>query len=174
MLSFPGSVFSSWLPVKSRIRRRAARSPSIECLEIRSLLTALGWSDVTNLTISFAPDGTNIAGNSNQLNASLEHLGTPEQWQSIVVSAFESWLNELGFSISVVADSGDDFGINGATHGDARFGDVRMGAILLTSEVLATAIPQNELISGTWAGDMMLNSTLEPESLDELYALSLH
>ena len=164
----------NWLPKKRTERRRSRQSSIIESLEFRSLLTAFAWSDVTNLTISFAPDGTDVSGSSNVLNAELSQLGTPDQWQSTIVSAFQTWLTELGFSISVVNDSGDSFGTNGASHGDARFGDVRVGAVPLTSGVLATAISQNEFISGTWAGDMMLNSSVQLNSLDELYALSLH
>lgn len=154
--------------------RRLSQPPMIEGLEVRSLPTGFAWADATSLTISFAPDGTDVAGNQNELNADLQHLGTPAEWQATIVSAFQTWLNELGFSISVVNDSGACFGTNGATHGDSRFGDVRVGAVPLTPGVLATAIPQTAFISGTWAGDMMLNSTVELTSLDELYALSLH
>ena len=174
MLTFDFLNFSRWLPASPTMRRRLQQTSVIEYLEVRSLLTGFAWSDATSLTISFAQDGTDIAGNSNELNAGLNHLGTPEEWQGTIVSAFQSWLNDLGFNIAVVSDSGDRFGINGATHADTRFGDIRVGAVPLTSGVLATAIPQNELISGTWSGDMILNSNVALNSLDELYALSLH
>ncbi len=172
MFEIARSIFSSQ---KSGRRSRTQRPfKGTESLEVRSLLTALTWSDLTNLTISFAPDGTDIAANKNELNAELNQLATPKEWQATIVSAFQTWFDDLGFSITVVGDSGAKFGTIGATHGDSRFGDVRVGAIPLTDNVLATAIPQNEFISGTWAGDMMLNSTNELKTLDELYALSLH
>ena len=155
-------------------RRRLQSKCEIEGLEVRSLLTTFAWSDATSLTISFAPDGTDIAGSPNQLNAELNQLGTPEEWQNTIIHGFQTWLNELGFGISVISDSGAEFGISGATRGDSRFGDVRVGAVPLSSGILATAIPQDALISGTWAGDMMLNSAIELRSLDELYALALH
>jgi hypothetical protein len=94
------------VPKMQKNRRGKSQTPVVEGLEVRSLLTGFAWSDTNNLTISFAPDGTDVAGNRNELNAELKHLGTPEQWQSTIVSAFQTWLNELGFSISVVADSG--------------------------------------------------------------------
>ncbi|MCA9033900.1 MAG: matrixin family metalloprotease [Planctomycetaceae bacterium] len=155
-------------------RRRFRSQKEAEILEVRSLLTTFAWSNATSLTISFAPDGTDIAGTPSGLNSQLDQLGTPAEWQGTIVHGFQTWLNELGFDLSVVSDTGADFGINGATRGDARFGDVRVGAVPLSPETLATAIPQNAFISGTWAGDMMLNSNLQLNSLDELYALSLH
>ncbi len=155
-------------------RRRQKHHRGVESLETRSLLTSFAWSDTNSLTISFAPDGTDIAGNSNELNADLNRLATPAEWQGTIVSAFQTWLSELGFDISVVNDNGASFGTNGATRGDVRFGDVRVGAVPLSSGVLATAIPQNAFVSGTWAGDMMLNYTAELTSLDELYSLALH
>ena len=95
-------------------------------------------------------------------------LGTPEQWQAAIVHGFQTWLDELGIDITVVSDSGAEFGTNGAAHRDSRFGDVRVGAVPLSSGILATAIPQDAFVSGTWAGDMMLNSDIEFASLDEL------
>ncbi|MCA9013074.1 MAG: matrixin family metalloprotease, partial [Planctomycetaceae bacterium] len=168
-VNFPG-----WTSGSGNLRRRLRSQWLMEGLEVRSLLTTFAWSDVTNLTISFPPDGTDISGSPNELNSELNHLGTPEEWQSTIVHGFQTWLNELGFDITVVSDSGAKFGASGATHGDSRFGDVRVGAVPLSSGTLATAVPQDTFVSGTWAGDMMLNSTAELTSLDELYALSLH
>ncbi len=127
--------------LRSRSRRPKHEISCTEHLEVRSLLTGFAWSNSNNLTISFAPDGTDVAGNRNELNADLRHLGTAAQWQSTIVSAFQTWMREVGFSISVVRDSGISFGTSGATHGDSRFGDVRVASVPLTSGVLATAIP---------------------------------
>lgn len=174
MLSSQGYDICRGLLGTATKRRRLGWSSGPEQLEVRKLLTNLAWTDSTNLTISFAPDGTNVAGNANELYAELQHLGSPQKWQSTVISAFQTWLNELGYTITVVNDSGAGFGIAGSTYNDPRFGDIRVAAVPLTSEVLASAIPKSTLISGTWAGDMMLNSAIELTSLDELYALSLH
>ena len=163
-----------WFSSNRKRRCRALQKSTPELLETRSLLTGFAWSDTTNLSISFAADGTTVAGNKNQLYAELNQLGTPAQWQATIVRGFQTWLKELGYGIHVVKDSGARFGAPGAGNNDPRFGDVRVAAVPLTSGVLATAIPRNTFVSGTWAGDMMLNSAVELKSLDELYVLSLH
>lgn len=56
-------------------RQRLRCEWTVEGLEFRSLLTTFAWSDPKNMTISFAPDGADIAGNPNQLNSELSQLG---------------------------------------------------------------------------------------------------
>ncbi len=174
MWNSPLKNISDWLSSNRTRRCRALLKSAPELLETRNLLTGFAWADATNLSISFAADGTDVAGNKNELSADLNQLGTQAQWQAAIVRGFRTWLNELGYNIHVVKDSGAKFGISGASHNDARFGDVRVAAVPLTAGVLATAVPRNTFISGTWAGEMMLNTNVELKSLDELYALSLH
>ncbi|MBL8811841.1 MAG: matrixin family metalloprotease [Planctomycetaceae bacterium] len=141
---------------------------------MRTLLTTLNWADTKTLTISFAPDGTDVAGNSNRLNQMMDQIAPRDEWHKAITSAFQTWLNEVGMSFQVVSDSGDAFGIAGATHGDTRFGDVRVGATPLSDNALATAIPGDQIVSGTWASDILFNSNDTLTTLDEVYALALH
>ncbi|MFO0977995.1 MAG: matrixin family metalloprotease [Planctomycetaceae bacterium] len=141
---------------------------------MRTLLTTLNWADTKTLTISFAPDGTDVAGNSNSLNQMMDQIAPREEWHNAITSAFQTWLTEVGLSLQVVSDSGAAFGVAGATHGDARFGDVRVGAAPLSDNALATAIPGDQVVSGTWASDILFNSNDSLTTLDEVYALALH
>jgi len=49
----------------------------VEALESRQLLaaTAPGWEDVSRLSLSFAPDGTSVAGQTSSLQTKLSALG---------------------------------------------------------------------------------------------------
>lgn len=132
------------------------------------------WLGRKLLTLSFAPDGTSIASEANQLYAKLNQLGTPEQWQATIARAFQTWAVHADIEVGVVADSGDNFGIQGRTQGDPRFGDIRIGAIDLSPEVLAINVPNNNLTSGTWAGDVLFNSLGQLDDLDDLFQVALH
>ncbi len=161
-------------PNRRSVGRKNVPVAALESLEMRTLLTTLNWADTKTLTISFAPDGTDVAGNSNRLNQMMDKIAPRDEWHNAITSAFRTWLNEVGLSFQVVSDSGDAFGVAGATHGDSRFGDVRVGATPLSDNALATAIPGNQIVSGTWASDILFNSNDSLTTLDEVYALALH
>ena len=76
--------------------------------------------------------------------------------------------------IGLVSDSGAAFGTPGGTEGDDRFGDIRIGAVPLSPDVLAISVPADRLYSGTWAADVILNSNGEFTSIDDLFAVVLH
>src|SRR5262249_3673532 len=60
-------------------------------------------------------------------------------------------------NLSVMSDGGQTFGTPGQVQGDARFGDIRLGAVPLSNNVLGVASPY-EAAAGTWAGDVKLNT----------------
>ena len=108
------------------------RALALECLEGRSLLDGNGllWPDVSRLTISFAPDGTDIAGQPSSLLGTLSNFDT-SPWQSAVLRGFQTWAQHTRTDISLVPDDGSPFGVMGARTGDTRFGDIRVGAPLI-------------------------------------------
>ena len=133
----------------------------------------LAWTSGSDLTISFAPDGTDVAGQASGLFAELE---TPQTavWQDAVLSAFRTWAQYTTTNVQVVTDSGDPFGVAGPTQGDPRFGDIRIAAVPLSSDVIAISVPHDEFISGTWAGDVLINSNALFANVDELFSVMLH
>jgi Matrixin len=138
-----------------------ARPLTLEELEDRTAPATFGlpWRDATHLTLSFAPDGAPIAGHSSELESALSRsFPNPEEWQRILVSAFETWAVHANLSVGLRADSGDRFGVAGRMQGDARFGDIRVGAHRMAPDALAVAVPPDPFLAGTLAGDIFLNS----------------
>ena len=69
-------------------RRRTAQSPPgrpllVERLEERTLLATVGtpWADARHLSISFAPDGTPIAGHQSNFFQTLDASRPTADWQ---------------------------------------------------------------------------------------------
>jgi hypothetical protein len=135
---------------------------------------ALVWGGDGSFTLSFAPDGTNIAGNDSSLYATLNDLAPEHEWKEAILRAFQTWAAETNAAIGVVPDSGADFGADGASRRDPRFGDIRIGAAPLDPGVFAIAIPSDDILSGTWVGDVIFNSNVPLTSLEEVFAVALH
>lgn len=155
-------------------QRRMTTGARPEALEARQLLTSLVWNDASQLTISFAPDDTDVGGRPNELFARFGELATSEVWQSSLSTALNAWMSELNLDASVVADEGAAFGTAGSEFGDDRFGDVRVAAVPLAPSVAAISVPYGDAVTGTWSGDVMFNADYDWSSLDELYSVALH
>lgn len=156
--------------------RSAGRPLRVEALEPRLMLDsdALPWGGDAHLSLSFAPDGTHIAGLASTMFASLNAIAPTQEWQAAILRAFQTWAVETNASIGVVADGGQDFGASGATRGDARFGDIRIGAAPLAPGALAIAVPASDILSGTWVGDVIFNSEAPMTSIADVFAVALH
>ncbi|MCA9262409.1 MAG: cadherin-like domain-containing protein [Planctomycetales bacterium] len=128
----------------------------------------------TNLSLSFAPDGTEIAGEPSVASATFGNLGTTAQWQTAVVQAFQTWGTQTEANIGVTSDSGDPFGVPGESTHDDRFGDIRIGARPLENGVAAISLPLTSLASGTWLGEVIFNSDYPFSSVDDVFAVALH
>lgn len=134
----------------------------------------LPWRDPTHLTLSFAPDGTAIAGDSSDLFQDLNsQFPDATAWQDVIVSAFQTWAAQTNISIGLVADDGAPFGVAGLMQGDPRFGDIRIGARPMSPEVMAVTVPPDPYMSGTLSGDMILNSAADLNPGD-LFDVALH
>ena len=147
----------------------------MEALEARRLLDAegLAWP-APDLTISFAPDGTNVAGYESSLFQSFDAIGPTQVWQDAIVRGFDTWARHAAANVSQTADSGDFFGAPGPTQGDARFGDVRIAAIPMAGDIIAMSVPHDEVISGTWAGDILFNSNANLANVANIFAIAVH
>jgi hypothetical protein len=137
------------------------------------------WPDARHLTLSFAPEGTPIANHVSSLAEALARSGfTPADWQREVIRAFQTWAVATIISIGVVPEqlngsAGYAFGTAGRTQGDPRFGDIRVAAHALAGDVLSVSVPPDPFLSGTWAGDVFLNSQATFDR-DTLFAVLLH
>lgn len=155
-------------------RKRRLR---LELLEAKNLLTTFGvpWADARHLTISFVPDGTQIDGHQSNLFAALNAESDTAAWQAAILKAFQTWAANANISVGVVADDGEPLGTPGKTEGDPRFGDIRIAAQPMAASALSVSVPHDPFISGTWAGDVLLNSTVDYRSAQsDLFSVMLH
>src|SRR5262249_36991219 len=73
-----------------------------------------------------------------------------------ILRDFQSWVVNTNLNVGIVDDSNLAFGTASAIQNDPRFGDIRIGARNLASDVLAITAPFS-LISPN-SGDLILNS----------------
>jgi hypothetical protein len=150
---------------------------TLEVLEDRTAPALYGvpWSDPRHLTLSFVPDGTPIAGHTSNLFQTLDAQMPTATWEAAILQAVQTWTVNANISIGIVADGGQPFGTSGLTQGDPRFGDIRIGAQPMSPEALSVSVPHDPYLSGTWSGDVLLNSNVDftaPSS--SLYNVMLH
>src|SRR5262245_21114998 len=113
-------------------------------LEDRTVPAAYGtpWPDAGRLTLSFAPDGTNVGGAASNLVGT---FGNANAWQLTMLRAFQTWAVNANVNVRVVGDGGQAFGGDGSPQGDARFGDVRIGGLDLGADEYALASPYSPM-----------------------------
>jgi hypothetical protein len=154
-----------------------SRPLSLEVLEHRAVPANFGipWADPRHLTLSFAPDGTPVGGRTSNLFGTLNAEMSTAAWESQILRAVQTWTVNANLSVGVVPDGGQPFGTSGLPEGDPRFGDIRIGARPMSADVVAISVPYDPSLSGTWAGTIVLNSTVnftKPGS--NLYLVMLH
>ncbi len=146
---------------KRRPRSNALRT-SLEGLEERLLLySTLGgqWVFGERITYSFAPDGTNVGGQSNNLHQAMADLGIAEQdWKNAFRRAAATWQSVTNVNLVEVPDDGSNLGTPGYQQGDPRFGDIRIYGISDQPHVLAGAFLPPPINGGTTAGDIIVNT----------------
>ncbi|MGV2337897.1 MAG UNVERIFIED_CONTAM: hypothetical protein LVR18_28725 [Planctomycetaceae bacterium] len=150
---------------RSQRRRSASRisctapAISVEHLENRQLLAAFGnaWADPRSISISFPSENTPIGSAQNRLRTTLDAVAPRLEWQTAILRAAQTWAENANINIGLVPDRGDNFGAVGLASNDPRFGEIRVGAFP-QSRVVANAVA-NLPISGTWGGDILLDST---------------
>jgi hypothetical protein len=131
----------------------------LERLEDRSTPSTSGvtWPDGGHLTLSFVPDGTQVAGQSSSLFSKLNAVAPSDVWQREIVRAFQTWASQTNVNVGVVADGGQTLGTTAVVQGDNRFGDIRIAAIPMAAGTLITNTAFQW--SGTsWSGDIVINT----------------
>lgn len=159
-----------------RATRKRRDVLAFETLEPRFALDAEGTisgADV-HLTLSFAADGTSIAGQSNGLASLFDTIAPREVWQEKILMAFQTWAVHTNADIGVVSDGGQPFGSGGAIQSDSRFGDIRIGAIAMASNVAAVSVPVDGVVSGTWFADVIFNTAYNYQTIDDILAIAIH
>ncbi|MCA9094292.1 MAG: matrixin family metalloprotease [Planctomycetaceae bacterium] len=162
-------------------RKRSVLAVACEQFESRRLLTPFSgpWPEIRELTLSFAPDGTNVSNQSSRLSELLNTVGQESDWQQEILRAFQTWAVTSNINIGLKTDTGADFGGLGLKQGDPRYGDIRIGSLSLADDVLAVADPYDPFIANTWVGDVFLNSNIsfniggDGDGFD-LYTVMLH
>jgi hypothetical protein len=135
------------------MRRPPLRTESLEPRETPAVF-GTPWPDGQHLTLSFARDGTPVAGQSSSLSTLLAQLSSTARLD--VLRAFQTWAVQAGLNIGLVADDGSAFGAGGAVQGDPRFGDVRVGGVPLAPDVLAVTAPYN--LYDNYSGNVVVNT----------------
>src|SRR5438270_4893875 len=154
----------------------ARRRPlTLEHLEDRAVPATFGiaWHDANHLTLSFAPDGTPIAGHQSNLFQFLDSQIGPGAWQRDLLRAFQTWAVAANINIGVVDDGGQPFGVAGPEQHDPRFGDVRIGAQSMSPDALSISVPPGPALSGTLSGDVFVNSAAAVDGTN-LFPIMLH
>lgn len=148
------------MTIRSITRQASPSNARLESLESRRLLANYGnpWPEGSRLTLSFAPDSTPLAQLPSQLMASLDAALPRATWQAQIARALQKWAIHTDINIGHRSDNAATFGATGFTMGDPRFGDIRIGAHEMTSDVLAVSVPYDPARAGTLTGDIFLNT----------------
>jgi hypothetical protein len=106
------------------------------------------------------PDGTNVGGVASALYQTLNANYPTATWQQQLKVAASLWENVTNVNMSLVSDGGQAVGSSGYQQDDPRFGDIRIGAVPLSSGTLAVTFIPPPINGGTNAGDILLNSNV--------------
>ncbi len=135
------------------------RPPRLTVTQLEDRLTPARfgntWID-TNLTVSFAPDGTNVNGAQSALFSTLGAQMTTAEWQGVIRGVFQEWVSTTNLNFAIVPDDGRAIGTAGPMQGSPYVGDIRISARPLCNTVFAITNPP-DLISPC-AGEIILNS----------------
>ena len=150
-------------PFSRHTKSGRGKRPDLEGLEKRLLLySSLGdsWTYASRITYSLMPDGTSVGGIPSVLFQTLNANNPTVSWEGQIEQAAALWENVANVNLSLVSDGGEPVGTSGDQQGDPRFGDIRIGAVALSSGTLAETFVPPAANGGTDAGDIILNSSI--------------
>jgi hypothetical protein len=130
-----------------------------------------------NLTLSFAPDGTDVGGAASNLVSTLDTTMSQASWESTILRAFDTWATAANLNVGLVCDNGTAFGTPGPIQGSNVVGDIRIAARPLSANEVAISNPYDML--NTWAGKTIFNSNASysiggGNGTYDLYTVALH
>ena len=116
------------------------------------------WAESGCLTYSIVPDGADVGGVPNTLDAALNARGIPtDAWQAEVHRAAATWAEATGLELTFVPDDGSPLGTFGPLSGNPRFGDIRIVGMHLPAVYAAGTFEPPPSNWGTESGDIVLN-----------------
>jgi hypothetical protein len=137
------------------------------------VLSGYQWAN-PNVSVSFMPDGTLIAGTYPSNLFAVYNAAYPQAtWQRQVAIALQSWADVSNLNFHFVSDDGSSQGTPGLAQGDPRFGDIRIGGYNMGSGILGLGWnPGNT----TTDGDVELSTTapLLIGSMPDLASVVMH
>ncbi|HEX8203604.1 MAG TPA: matrixin family metalloprotease, partial [Isosphaeraceae bacterium] len=150
--------------------------PGLDVLEERRTPAQFGvpWHNAYHLAVSFVPDGTLAGAQRSDLFRVLDARMPTADWQREILRAFQTWAIHAHINFAVKADGGQPLGVPGPDQADPRFGDIRIGAVAMSPEVLSISVPHDPFLSGTWSGDVLLNSAALADPGADLFPILLH
>src|SRR3954447_11258322 len=94
-------------PARRELKRRAQHL-RFERLEPRTMFDGNGLllSNDAYLTLSFAADGTSVAGQSNGLFAKFNAIAPQQVWENAILQAFQTWAVETNADVGIIPDGG--------------------------------------------------------------------
>ena len=130
------------MPRKRLSNQLLRRKPSCEALESRLALSGSPsrLMNAEGLTLSFVPDGTKVENQPSSLVATLATKSGIAPWQETIARALQTWAQYANVNVGIVPDGGQPLGIQGPTHDDPRFGDIRVAGIPLSPDTTGEAI----------------------------------
>ena len=75
-------------------------------------------------------------------------------------------------NVGIHSDDGEPLGSPGLQQGSNNFGDIRVAAVPMSNDVIASAVPFDPA-AGTWSGDVLLNSAYSGTATSA-YSVFLH
>ena len=119
------------------------------------------WAESGRLTYSIIPDGADVGGTPNTLDAALKARGIPSAaWRAEVHRAAATWAEATGIELVFVPDDGSPLGTFGPLSGNPHFGDIRIAGMSLPAPYAAGTFEPPPKNWGTESGDIVLNVDL--------------
>src|SRR3990172_2018776 len=157
---------------KLRVKRNDKKAPptrrigDLENLEARELMYAVtgnAWPQKQMVTVSFMPDGTDLARQPSALFSTMNARAATATWQKEILKGMQDYAANASINFVVVADDGSPFGSCGGSgsdcnkQGDSNFGDIRIGAVPLGTSLAVAMLPP-PANGDTTAGDIFFNT----------------
>lgn len=147
----------------AKSRRQRAVRPILEGLEDRMLLYAVNGDVFTygsRITWSIEPDGTSLGGVSTNLISTLDaDLGPESTWLPAIQDAFAEWEAVTNVNFAQVSDNGAPMGSGNIQQDSPNFGDIRIGGMAQSSNVLAFSLLPPPANGGSESGDIFFNTS---------------
>jgi hypothetical protein len=173
-------------PAAAGRRKEALRArlqlESLECRVVPYTTTGNAWPHPNLISISFVPDGTQVASavggviTSNLFSVFNAKFGSAAVWQNQILKAAQVWAQQTNINFTVVPDDGSSAGSGSYQQGAPNFGDIRISGYSFGSSTLAWADQPPPVNNYSIAGDIAFNTaqTFNLGSAYDLFTVAAH